>query len=288
MPIGLSFLLKLLVSATSVQAFAAGVALCSTSLGTTLTIISASGLSKSRLGTVIIGAAILDDVAGLVLVQVLSNLAASGGVIDIKTCFRPFVVSIAFVIVVLLGCRYAVAPLTRQLNGRDSPAPFFAKALQNLPQDGTIFVIHTSILFTMVAGATYAGTSPLFAAYVAGASINWWDETFGCDMRNGRVESVVRQRTLAEELNVREALTSASEEANTVAATSGPPNGDTQRRDNYEEIFAASKHEGHPAGTVIYAKYYSALVERVLKPLFFVSYLFLFSSLGLWRSFTDK
>ncbi|KAL9619666.1 MAG: hypothetical protein Q9160_005772 [Pyrenula sp. 1 TL-2023] len=209
----------------------------------------------------------LDDIAGLVLVQVVSNFGASGGTIEAKTALRPFLVSIAFVVAVLLGCRYIVAPLTRQLNSRNSPAPFFANAIQKLPFDGIIFIIHTSILFAIVAGATYAGTSPLFAAYVAGASINWWDEKFDSDLRDDYVESDVRRKHLEEERNVRDASTSGSG----TDAISDHSNIETQRHDNSDEVSAFSKHKSHPSGAEIYAKYYSVLVERTLKPLFFVS-----------------
>jgi hypothetical protein len=46
-PIGLSYTLQGLLDATPVQAFAAGAALCSTSLGTTFTVLGSSGLSTT-------------------------------------------------------------------------------------------------------------------------------------------------------------------------------------------------------------------------------------------------
>ncbi|WVN86988.1 uncharacterized protein L203_102163 [Cryptococcus depauperatus CBS 7841] len=44
LPMGLSFILRDLIHATSIQCFAAGAALCSTSLGTTFTVLGSSGL----------------------------------------------------------------------------------------------------------------------------------------------------------------------------------------------------------------------------------------------------
>ena len=79
LPIALSFSLKgLMTSTTNLQAFAAGAALCSTSLGTTFNVLAASGLTTTRLGTVLTTAAMLDDVVGLIMVQVISNLGGSG------------------------------------------------------------------------------------------------------------------------------------------------------------------------------------------------------------------
>ena len=40
---------------------------------------------------------------------------------------------------------------------------------------GAALFLHTVLLLALVTGATYAGTSNLFAAYVAGAAISWWD-----------------------------------------------------------------------------------------------------------------
>jgi Kef-type K+ transport system membrane component KefB len=85
-PIALSF--ALLVSAgpflgryggaTPLQAFATGAALCSTSLGTTFSVLQASDLSRMRLGAVLASAALLDDVVGLVMVRIITNLGQRG------------------------------------------------------------------------------------------------------------------------------------------------------------------------------------------------------------------
>lgn len=85
-PIGLSF--ALLASggpflgtegnAALLPAFAAGAALCSTSLGTTFSVLQASGLSRTRLGAVLASAALLDDVVGLVMVRIITGLGKTG------------------------------------------------------------------------------------------------------------------------------------------------------------------------------------------------------------------
>ena len=64
LPIGLSYILMLVTGATPLQAFAAGAALCSTSLGTTFTVMQVSGLVVTRMGVVLTSAAMMDDVVG--------------------------------------------------------------------------------------------------------------------------------------------------------------------------------------------------------------------------------
>jgi Kef-type K+ transport system membrane component KefB len=90
-----------LVSVTPLQAFSIGAALSSTSLGTTFTIPSTTQLVSTRLGTVTTCAAMLDDVIGLVMVQIISNLGGSGDSFRTVTVIRPLFVSIGFGVGVL-------------------------------------------------------------------------------------------------------------------------------------------------------------------------------------------
>ncbi|USP82269.1 L-asparaginase 2-4 [Curvularia clavata] len=171
-PIGLSYTLQGLLHATPLQAFAAGAALCSTSLGTTFTVLASSGLSASRLGVVLTSAAMMDDVVGLVMVQVISNLGGTN--FSWVVIVRPVLVSVAFALVVPVACLFIAKPITLRINR-------YREAHRNKDMDGllskpqTAFLLHTLLLVGLVAAATYAGTSNLFAAYIAGASISWWD-----------------------------------------------------------------------------------------------------------------
>ncbi|KAF5855769.1 hypothetical protein ETB97_008469, partial [Aspergillus alliaceus] len=138
-----NLLLSLAVAITGIgapMAFSAGAALSATSLGTTFTILSTTVLIKTRLGTVATGAAILDDVVGLVLVQ---NRYQSGR----KQCF--------------VRCRNSYTARVRSfLSGSVARFPDFTGTVQ------FYFLAYTCLLVGMVSGATYAGTSSLFAAYL--------------------------------------------------------------------------------------------------------------------------
>jgi hypothetical protein len=169
-PMGLSFVLMRLVDATPLQAFGAGAALCSTSIGTTFTILSTTGLDKSRLGTVLSGAAMMDDVAGLVMVQIISNLGSSTtGLFSPVTVVRPICVAIGFAVGIVLVCGFAVKPAVRKLRAANISIMRKGKETQ------VAFVLHMATLIGFVTGASYAGTSGLFAAYLAGACISWFD-----------------------------------------------------------------------------------------------------------------
>ncbi|KAG6010679.1 hypothetical protein E4U21_005178 [Claviceps maximensis] len=177
-PIGLSFVLMRLTGATPLQCFAAGASLSSTSLGTTFTVLATSGLTKSRLGVVLTTAAMIDDVVGLVLVQVISNLGKEGASFTASIVVRPLTVSIGFMVLTPLTCVFVVKPLTRQINQvRKRLGPGVCNHL--MASERTSLFAHMLILLGYVTGASYAGTSNLFAAYIAGASVTWWDTRLG-------------------------------------------------------------------------------------------------------------
>ncbi|KAL5612752.1 uncharacterized protein BROUX77_002908 [Berkeleyomyces rouxiae] len=179
LPIGLSFALSALVNATSLQCFAAGAALCSTSLGTTFTLLRSSGLAHTRLGIILTSAAMIDDVIGLVMVQVISSLgessSSSGTGLSATDILRPVLVSLGLAVFAPAVCAWVVKPVTLWINAyREKPeAPPLLNKVMDRPE--TVVVLHTLVLLGAVAGAGYAGTSVLYAAYIAGACITWWD-----------------------------------------------------------------------------------------------------------------
>ncbi|KAI2726472.1 hypothetical protein CBS147354_4187 [Penicillium roqueforti] len=168
-PMGLSFILNELVGATSLQAFAAGAALSATSLGTTFTILSTTNLISTRLGTVTTSAAMLDDVVGLVMVQIISNLGGSASSFSSLTVIRPVFVSIGFAVGLLLLCAFFIKPMFKKVLSANPKVPNFMGSMQ------FAFLYQTVFLVGLVAGATYAGTSSLFAAYLAGVIVTWFD-----------------------------------------------------------------------------------------------------------------
>ncbi|KAJ6562491.1 Cation/H+ exchanger [Mycena capillaripes] len=143
------------------QSFAAGAALSSTSLGTTLTVLKPV-YRRTRTGTVLMAAALLDDIGGLVIAAVLSQLAShrtSSSSIAGRIIIRPILVSFAFAF----------------------GTPFFAFISRYLvecivlPQKWGLFAPNAQLFIAIatlsgfVAGAKYSGTSELFGAYLAGA-----------------------------------------------------------------------------------------------------------------------
>lgn len=240
-----------MLGATPLQAFAAGAALCSTSLGTTFTILGTSGLSSTRLGVVLTSAAMMDDVVGLIMVQVVSNLG--DGAFNAVTVVRPVLVSLGLAVLVPILCRFLVRPITLKLNAMREANPQ-SKLDKCLRKKHTAFVIHSVLLFALVVGGTFAGTSSLLAAYIVGASISWWDAELP------HVALSAKPTTTQSEQGV---VSQGQESTETPV-----PAGDQASLNGKEEVDSST------SGIEIYDHYYKSVVENILKPFFFVSLTF--------------
>src|SRR5438132_4902689 len=78
-----------------------GAALTATSIGITSRVLSEIGMIATREGRIILGAAVADDVLGLVILAVVSQLAATGSV-GIGTALRAAGLSFSFLVVAIV------------------------------------------------------------------------------------------------------------------------------------------------------------------------------------------
>ena len=264
LPIAFAFCLQSLASTTPLQAFAAGTALCCTSLGTTFTILNTCDLAQTRLGTVLASAAMMDDVVGLVMVQVISRLGpgSSSHLITVAVV-RPIAVSAGLTLLVLLTCRYLVKPFSSLIRGTASSA-----VMHVLNKQEAALISHTILLFGFVAAASYAGTSNLFAAYLAGASIGWYDSEVAqsCDTENSEDMEVTQSTStvLVQEAAHNEDRGNKSEKRNSLGD-------DTDHAEPGGQNRTIVRSQSSLSGVSVYKKYMEQSVARILKPFFFVS-----------------
>ncbi|TRM65089.1 Cation/H+ exchanger [Schizophyllum amplum] len=138
-----------------------------TSLGTTLALLPAR-MRRTRVGAVLMSAALLDDVAGLVIAAIIVQLADNGaaGTVPWYVIVRPILVSLAFAggVPALAYAVRAVVPAS--LLQRPAVCSGHAQLL-----------LLVAVLSGIVAGANYAGTSELFGAYLAGIFLSILFET---------------------------------------------------------------------------------------------------------------
>ncbi|KAI1608208.1 Sodium/hydrogen exchanger family-domain-containing protein [Exophiala viscosa] len=296
LPIAFSFSLLRLVNSTKLEAFAAGAALCSTSLGTTFSLLKSTGLTTSRLGTVLTTAAMLDDVVGLVMVQVIANLGSGDSAIHASNILRPILVSAGFAIVVPVFCKFVLKPImVRPALGKVRTS----KLLERVVNASTLsFLLSTTLLVGLVSAASYAGTSTLFAAYLAGAAISWVDEmaaTLPAQKQFSQPHPNLKSSS-------HEPAPLAGSDSSAVDRSALPHGPGTTVANEYEDLAVdpvdssrlptpppekVTDAEEHAAPTTsvdvsnsteperssicMYSRYYAPAVEHILKPLFFAS-----------------
>jgi Kef-type K+ transport system membrane component KefB len=174
-PIGFSYLLLYLgFGYGAVETFIIGAALSATSLGTTFAVISSASkdvdLSQTKVGAVLVSAAVIDDVTGLVMSSVIHDLGsiASGGNVNLGWLIgRPIVASAAMAIFTPVLTKWVFAPVFRR---------YIEKHFHKFDNLSNI-ILMSLVLSAFISIAAYAGTSILFGAFLAHAFLTYLPST---------------------------------------------------------------------------------------------------------------
>jgi Kef-type K+ transport system membrane component KefB len=137
--------------------------LTATSIGVSTRVLSELGFLQTEEGRVVLGAAVLDDIIGLVILSVIGSLVA-GTAITVGGIARTSVVAFGFVAVAIVVGGFVVPPLFHQL--------------QRLRSATTIAVIGLAFAFLLAALAGMLGSAIIVGAFVAGVLLNRIDQ---CD-----------------------------------------------------------------------------------------------------------
>jgi hypothetical protein len=164
-------------------------------------------------------------------------------------------------------------PTTLWLNTyREAHPTAGLNAVLQRPQ--TAFTIHTLILVGLVTGATYAGTSNLFAAYIAGAAISWWDSEVPhpAPSKSASAGTVTVEKTDAAANGSQQGSSPtvpATDDSNDIITTT-PPEHELSKSDTVESS-GVNKEVDETGGSAIYEHYYFPAVSKILQPFFFAS-----------------
>lgn len=147
-----------LLGVDQVAALVCGAALCATSIGISARVLSELGFLDTPEGRVVVGAAVLDDIVGLVILSVVATLVG-GAAIDPVHVARTAVVAVVFVVLaVLVGSR--VAP------------PTFRVAEKRSQVNGTLGVLGLAFAFALAWLASAVGSAMIVGAFAAGVVLN--------------------------------------------------------------------------------------------------------------------
>lgn len=166
------------------EGFAGGAALAATSLGTTLSLLSSESdtpktstspskdIRRSRIGSVLLAAALIDDIIGLILVSIIPSLHTPSGSRHsnlVEVVLRPLGVSIGLFL--LIEIRQIRSTVTKTL-------AYTIGHFRMRGQDKNgVLLLMVALLSAGAAGAYYAGTSMLFGAWLVGVLLGETDRS---------------------------------------------------------------------------------------------------------------
>jgi Kef-type K+ transport system membrane component KefB len=133
-----------------------GAALTATSIGITARVLSELGALKTREGQIILGAAVVDDVLGLIILAIVGKVAESGA-LEVGATLRSAAVSILFLIAaVVVGL-----PLARRLVG----------VVGNSNVRGILVASSVAFALLVAWAAKKADSAPIVGAFAAGTAL---------------------------------------------------------------------------------------------------------------------
>ena len=130
-----------------------GAALTATSIGISARLLCDLGRLDTPEGQVVLGAAVLDDVIGLVILSVISGVVA-GGALTAPGIVRTAGVATGFVAVAILAGSVAIPPLFR--------------VVERVRTSGTLGLIALAFAFALAWAADRAGSAMIVGAFAAG------------------------------------------------------------------------------------------------------------------------
>jgi Kef-type K+ transport system membrane component KefB len=153
LPFGFGYFASTALGLPTVPSIVAGAALTATSIGISARTLSDLGQLKTPEGQIVLGAAVLDDIVGLVILSVVSGLvggvALSFGGIAVTTA-----IAIGFVVAAVV------------LGGLVIPPVF--KLIATIEASGTLGVVGLAFAFLLAWLASSAGSATIIGAFSAG------------------------------------------------------------------------------------------------------------------------
>lgn len=158
--VGGAIALITLFHVSPIPAIFAGAALTATSIGITANVLQEIGHLQSDEGQIILGAAILDDILGIVVLALTLSLVETGA-IEPSTLIRLVISTAVFVLLAILLNRYFCPIFTRNIEKFDNPAALLlcSFAFLNVLALLAITLGLEALLGAFAAGLVLGGTS---------------------------------------------------------------------------------------------------------------------------------
>lgn len=156
LPFALGYAVCLLLGLSTLTAVVAGATLTATSVGITARVLSDLNRLQEPESQIVLGAAVIDDVVGLVILSVVASVARGEG-ISAWGITRTTLLAFGFLIGTLLLGRLIVPPVVKRLSKIDLP--------------GTPTMLALLLAFSLAWLASHAGSATIIGAFAAGLLI---------------------------------------------------------------------------------------------------------------------
>jgi Kef-type K+ transport system membrane component KefB len=140
----------------------AGAAMTATSIGITASVFGELGFLKTKEGQIVIGAAVLDDIFGIVILAVVVSLAAGDG-LRLAPILKLVLAALVFVVAAIWLSERA--------------APLFDKLLDQLKAPGEVVVAAFVVLILCCFGSQAIGLEAALGAFAAGLILSKSERT---------------------------------------------------------------------------------------------------------------
>ena len=153
LPFGLGYGVCIALGLPVISAVVAGAALTATSIGISARTLSDLGQLRTPEGQIVLGAAVLDDVIGLVILSVVAGLVG-GRAVTAGGVASTIGIAVGFIVVALVLGNLFIPP--------------FFRFVDRIEASGTLGVAALAFAFLMAALAAVAGSATIIGAFAAG------------------------------------------------------------------------------------------------------------------------
>jgi Kef-type K+ transport system membrane component KefB len=157
LPFALGYGISIALGLSPLPAIVAGAALTATSIGISARTLSDLGQLRTPEGQIVLGAAVIDDVIGLVILSVVASLVG-GATLSVPGVISAALIGIGFIAVALVLGNLFVPP--------------FFRFIDRLEASGTLGVAGLAFAFLLSWLAAFAGSATIIGAFAAGVILH--------------------------------------------------------------------------------------------------------------------
>ena len=155
LPFGAGWLLMMAWGSTTVESLFVGTALVATSVGITARVLSAMGLLDAPTARIILGAAVIDDILGLLVLAVVSSMAA--GTVNYVEILTTAALAIGFTIFIAV----VAAPVVTRV----------APRADRLRSGHGMFILGLILCLGLSVAAAFIGVAAIIGSFLAGMAL---------------------------------------------------------------------------------------------------------------------